>query len=62
MATQTVTLACGDVIEIPGIGAKAIGAVTQIRDDRYQLRLDEKYVESIVVDVKTSVPRRDQRR
>lgn len=48
---SALTLKPGDLIDIPGLGTKTIGAVHQIRHDRYQIRLDEKFVESVKIDV-----------
>lgn len=48
---SAITLMTGDVISIPGLGEKHIGAIHQSNHDRYQLRLDEKFVESVTVDV-----------
>lgn len=40
-----------DVVVIPGIGSKVVGGIIEIRPGRYQLRLEEKFAERIVVDV-----------
>lgn len=45
------TLKPFDTITIPGLGMKVVGAINQTGHDRYQLRLDEKFVESVTVDV-----------
>lgn len=50
---ESVTLKRGDVIVIPEIGTKLVGHIEQIRSDRYQIRLDEKFKPSIVIDVDT---------
>lgn len=50
---SALTLKPFDTIEIPGIGTKQIGAIEQIRENRYRIRLEEKFVESIVIDVLT---------
>ncbi|KIA73479.1 hypothetical protein ANMWB30_24060 [Arthrobacter sp. MWB30] len=51
---SAITLKAYDVISIPGIGNRYLLAIHRIRDDRYQLRLDEKFMESITVDVAVS--------
>ncbi|MCI4659718.1 hypothetical protein [Cryobacterium zhongshanensis] len=56
---SALTLKPGDELTIPGIGTKRIGAVNQLDFDRYQIRLDGKFVESVVVEV--SVPSGEQR-
>lgn len=48
---SAITLKPFDTITIPGVGTKVIGAIHQIRDNRYQIRLDEKFVESVSVDI-----------
>jgi hypothetical protein len=48
---SAITLKHGDVISVPGIGTKIIGAIDQIRHDRYRLRLEEKFVAAVEVDV-----------
>jgi hypothetical protein len=49
---SAITLKAGDVMTLPGVGTKLVGAINQLDFDRYQIRLDEKFVESIVVDVR----------
>lgn len=44
----------GDVVTIPAIGTKMIGTIMRIREGRYQVRLEEKYVAAIVVDIDMS--------
>jgi hypothetical protein len=48
---SAVTLKAGDLISFPGIGTKVIGAVNQVHHDRYEIRLDEKFAESVNVDI-----------
>jgi hypothetical protein len=48
---SALTLKAGDLITVPGLGTKTIGAINQVRHDRYQLRLDEKFVESVTADI-----------
>lgn len=50
---SAITLKPFDTIDIPGIGPKQIGAIDQVDHDRYRIRLDEKFVESVVIDVVT---------
>ncbi|MCY1718592.1 hypothetical protein OVA26_16770 [Microbacterium sp. SL62] len=42
-----------DVVTIPGIGSKVLSGIIEIRPGRFQLHLDEKFAERIVVDVLT---------
>ncbi|MFJ2662633.1 hypothetical protein [Arthrobacter koreensis] len=51
---SSLTLKPFDVITLPGIGTKTVGSITQTGHDRYQLRLDEKFVESVTIDVRIS--------
>lgn len=59
---SALTLKPGDVITIPGVGTRLIGAVDQIDFDRYRIRLDEKFVESLYVDIRTNGEQRTPER
>jgi hypothetical protein len=48
---SALTLKAGDLITVPGLGTKRIGAINQVSHDRYQLRLDQKFTESVDVDI-----------
>lgn len=48
---SAITLKRGDVITIPGIGARMITAIDQIRHDRYTIKLDEKFKESVEINI-----------
>jgi hypothetical protein len=48
---SAVTLKAGDLISIPGLGTKTIGVINQVDHDRYLIRLDEKFAESVDVDI-----------
>lgn len=48
---SAITLKAGDLIPVPGLGTKTVGAINQVRHDRYQLRLDEKFAESVDVEI-----------
>lgn len=48
---SALTLKSGDLISIPGLGTKVIGAIHQVSHDRYQIRLDEKFVESVRIEI-----------
>lgn len=51
---SAITLKPFDVISIPGLGTKIIGAIHQTSHYRYQIRLDEKFTESVTVEVDIS--------
>jgi len=57
-SVSTVTLALHDLLAIPAVGEKIIGAITQIRPERFVLRLEEKFEPSIDIDVVTRAPQR----
>lgn len=48
---SAITLKPHDVLEIPGVGNKVVGAITQIRSGRYRIRLDEQFIESVWIEV-----------
>jgi len=48
---SALTLKRGDVISIPGLGSKLIGAINQVSHDRYSIRLDEKFAPSVDVEL-----------
>lgn len=48
---SAVTLTLGDLIEIPGLGTRTIGAIDQARPGRYQVRLVKKFEPSVTIDV-----------
>lgn len=50
---DSLTIELFDLVSIPGVGTKTIGVIHEIRTDRYQLRLEEKYEPSVVVDIVT---------
>jgi hypothetical protein len=48
---SALTLKAGDVLDLPGIGQKVLGAIEQLDFDRYRLRLDQKFVEPVFIEV-----------
>lgn len=48
---SAITLKPGDLLSIPGIGTKQIRAIDQVRHDRYRIKLDEKFKESVEISI-----------